>query len=140
MLNCSFVPIRYTCITQFWWLLHSNLYSLFLYMFSFMYMLLLSKLIVYMYILESIAFHAIYYCGLVYVWICIYTLVYTKHIYVLKFVLFWWKLNFYVFHVCKGISFEFKCLIFMILLITWFLHSIFGVYSWLYFHEHICAL
>ena len=64
--------------------LYSHFVHVFMFMFNFMYMSILSKLLViHIHPLSHLP-SCIYFCGLVYFWICMYTLVCTRHTYTLK--------------------------------------------------------
>ena len=104
--------------------------------FNFMYMSILSKLCLfcpncwlYIYILEPLAFmHILLWTRCV--WICMYSLVCTRHTYALKIKSFWW------FSCFKEFLFELNCLF------SWLCFSpktytltLFEVFSWFYFHE-----
>ena len=98
-------------------------------MFSFMYMSILSKLLImHVHPLSHVP-SCIYICGLVMFWIYMYTLVCTWHTYALK------KSSFYDFHVLRNL--ELECLFSWLYVFTYTLYThLLIVFSWLCFHEH----
>ena len=107
--------------------------NIFMIMFNFMYMSILSKLLIIHIHPSSHVLSCIYICGLVMFWICMYTLDCTWHTYTLK------KSSFDDFHVLRNI--ELYCLI------SWLCVShytctltLFDGFSWFCFHEYDMCL
>ena len=125
--------------------MHFDLYSLFLCMFSCLWLASCICLFCQNFwytcipLIHLLFIQNLFIDSIVFEYVCI-PLALTKHTYALKFGLFWWKLNFYDFHnfhVCKGISYWALMPHSMILLITWFSHSHYMMFSsWLCFHEY----
>ena len=98
-------------------------------MFNFMYMSILSKLLIMHIHPLSHVLSCIYICGLVYIWICMYTLVcIRRHTYALKIKSFWWFSCFKEYWA--------YCLLFMIMCFTYilFTHLTYCLLMF-YFHE-----
>ena len=110
--------------------LYSYFVHVFMFMFSFMYMSILSKLLtIHIHPLSHLP-SCIYFGGLVYIWICMYTLVCAWHTYTLKIKSFWWFSCFKEFLIELNCLFSWLCFSHKTCTLT-----LFEVFSWFCFHE-----
>ena len=115
------------------WLVFHIFDTFFMFMLNFMYMSILSKLLV-IHILEPLAcMHILLWTS--YVWICMYTLVCTKHTYTLKNSCFDDLHVFKEFHIELICPFSWGCVSHNSYTLT-----LIKIFSWFYFHEYDMCL